>query len=168
LVVYRDWRHVADLIRDDDTRAVSQAAVVSDAVVARAMSAASGLVETACFRGGRYTTEDLQAIVAGNVCKEFLIQLVCDLAFWTLLKRRKPDMRPENVAGVTDALETLQRLKLGEAIFPFLESADAGDMDFTMLDPFASKSVFQAVPLDQFAYRMFGQRMRTLRSGGYI
>lgn len=166
LIVYRDWRHVADLVRDDDTRLPSSTSVANDATVAKALSAASGLIETACFRGGRYTPSDLTQILSGTVCKEFLVSMTCDLAFWILLKRRKPDANPRNVAGVTEALDTLEKLKLGEAVFPFVEVGDAGVMDYTMLEPGATKSTASAIPLDTFAYRMFGLRTRQIRNWG--
>lgn len=171
LVSYRDWRHLADLLNDDDTRVASSAAVQSHAILATALKAASGMIEMAAYRGGRYTRADLQALLLGvtdpdgagvTVASEALKKLTCDLAFWILTSRRKPDVRPMMITGVPEALAALEALRLGEAIFPFLEVTDAAQTDIAPLDG-SDKSSYVFEPLSTTARRMFGVRSRDLR-----
>lgn len=164
MVTFRDWRHIADFLNDDDTRVASSASVQGNATLLTMLRVASGEVETALYRGGRYTKDDLAAIasdVTGTLVKDFLKELVCNLAFWKIVKRRKPDANPRAVSGVPEALETLAAMKLGEAILPFQEVTDASVMDYTPTDPNRSKSQVNSTPLSTQANRLFGSRTRT-------
>jgi hypothetical protein len=99
-----DARKVGDLLLDNGTR---DADPESSTIVARALLWASGMVETACLKGARYTPTDL--------------------AFWFLCKRRhKVAVKAKEIAGVEEAFEMLQWLAEGERIFSFQETADAG------------------------------------------
>jgi hypothetical protein len=175
LVNYRDWRHVADLLNDDDTRVGSSAAVQSHALVLLALKTASAQIEVACYRGGRYTRDDLAALVdtvtavdpttgtlttAYTVSRELLRKLTCDLAFWFLVTRRKPDASPRVISGVAEAMNMLEMLKLGEEVFPFQEVVDASVMDIAPLDPTKSKTTVNTTPLTTLASRLFGNRPR--------
>jgi hypothetical protein len=177
LVGYRDWRHVGDLLNDDDTRPANSGAVQAHANVALALKTASAQIEFSAFRGGRYTKDDLYAMldqvtavdpVTGNsttsytIARDMLRKLTCDLAFWFLITRRKPDASPRSIAGVVEALNTLELLKLGEQVFPFQQNVDASKMDIAPLDPTRSKDQVNTTPLSTQAGRLFGQRSRVL------
>lgn len=172
LVTYRDWRVVADLLNDDDTRVANSAAVQGHATVALALKTASGQIESAVYRGGRYTRADLQRLLASftddegtgaRVAADMLKHLTCELAFWFLLKRRKPDIRPEMVAGIPEALEMLERFRLAEAVFPFYETVDSQGTDIAPFDSEVTKSTYVYEPLSRQSIRMFGTRARDLR-----
>lgn len=165
LVLFRDWRHLADLVNDDDTRAANSAAVQAHAVTVQALRSASGQIEAAIYRGGRYTREDIDVIldsVDSPLAKDYLAELACNLAYWIMLKRRKPDLSPRAVSGVPEALKALIDLELGEAVLPFQEVVDASVMDYTPLDPNRGRASVNAEPLSSQAGRMFGTRSRQM------
>jgi hypothetical protein len=117
-----DARKVGDLLLDNGTR---DADPESSTIVARALLWASGMVETACLKGARYTPTDLAALTGAG--QSVLETLVADLAFWFLCKRRhKVAVKAKEIAGVEEAFEMLQWLAEGERIFSFQETADAG------------------------------------------
>jgi phage gp36-like protein len=164
LIVYRDWRHVGDLLNDDDTRPGSSDEVSGHDTVAVALKTATAEIENAVYRGNRYTRADLEHLVGdASVASNMLKQLTCDLAFWILVKRRKPDALPAAVAGVQSALNTVEALRLGEAIFPFFETADSAAMDIAPFDSEQTKSTYVYEPISRTSVRMFGTRSRDLR-----
>lgn len=168
-----DWRHLADLLEDDDSRVASKAAVEAHALVERALRVASGQLETAVYRGGRYSRADIKAMSTAfadddgplglGVCNDMIVQLVCTLALWVLVQRRRTDVNPRSVAGVPEAMLMLEALRLGEAIFPFQPVFDAGVQDYIPLDPSVTRSTYQSTPISSVASRMFGTRARSFR-----
>jgi phage gp36-like protein len=93
--------------------------------IAQALLTASGQVESWCLRGERYAPTDLAALTGAS--QAMLIELVADLAFYRLGKRRWKDPVKE-CPGYKEAMETLKALGEGTAIFSFQESAEAGNM----------------------------------------
>lgn len=153
LVIKRDWRTVGDLITDDDTRPANAAAVAASSVVADAMLTASGEIESSCYYGGRYSTADLTALTGAG--QALLKQICCDLAFWILKKRRSPSVNPDQVSGAMEAFEKLDKLRLGEKIFPFTETADASlGESHQAIDPNSTTNP----PISSIARRYFGGR----------
>jgi hypothetical protein len=128
LVQRKDWRGIADSINDTDQPRVSYNAVVNSPIVAAALLDASGELESACITGNRYLPTDLQAMLTnGGAGAGLLVSLVASLAWWRLYSRRMPvTARPEDVASARTALEMIEKLRLGERVFPFVESAEAG------------------------------------------
>lgn len=116
-----DTRILADLVNDDDTRlgsntsvSLMQAALATNQVILNMLADATGLVNSACLVGERYSVANLQALT--DVDQQYLIRVVCDLAFGMLAIRRgvfQPDRYPQYL----EANETLVRLRQGEAIF---------------------------------------------------
>lgn len=158
LVTSRDYRQVGDFLKDDNTRPATSGDVAGDAIVGVALKWASGQVEAAATVGQRYAHGELTALAgSGTVGGELLKGLVCDLAFWYLAKRRKPSLRQDDVAGVPEAYELLDRLRAGERVFPFSETQDAGLADVVALDR-ADNPVTEAEPLSTRAVRFFGHR----------
>lgn len=173
LIEYRDWRLIGDLIRDDDKRAANPAEVLASDRVQRALNTATGMIESEIFHGGRYQRADMKRLLAEipdpddndalgyTMARDHLRQLTCDLAFWVLIKRRKPDAVGEKIAGVKEAIETLLRLRNGEAIFVFEEATAAGVMDYAMLDPDNSKANYESrsnFKISLGSKRLFGTR----------
>lgn len=166
----RSWVAIADLLEDPatstatPTRTATRAAVEGHPLVTRALKWASGEIESAVTAGNRYVPDDLVGLAASStVGKEIIIGLVCDLAFWWLTKRRKTGAKIEEIAGVFDAFEKLDRLKRGDAIFPFTDTQKAGLPELSPLDA-AGNVIADAMPITVSAYRMFGQRGNR---GGY-
>lgn len=169
----RDWRWLADRLSDDNTRPANAAAVQAHSLVARALRWASAEIESAVTCGNRYRPEDLieltetQTVPTAQggdgstqgyvVAKEMVIGLCCDLAAWWLEKRRKPGAKPETVAGVAEAFATLDRLRIGERVFPIADSQSAGLPDVVAVEE--STDLEQAgIPMTERAIRFFGGR----------
>ena len=127
---YHDAEAVADLLRDKDAprpvlAALKTTATALGSKLNRFLLAATGEIESAALEGKRYTPTDLAALTGS--AKEFLVRLTADVAFWRLSRRRQPlSADSKRVPGADDVEETLQKLKDGQRIFGFVESADAG------------------------------------------
>lgn len=178
LVAHRDYRQWADLVNDDNTRLADAAAVTTnasttDGVLYRAIRWASGMIEAAVTTGNRYRPEDLlelfdlqtiPAVQGGNgsttgytVGRDLLVGLCVDLAYWWATKRRFPGKKPEDVSGAEEALELLERLRIGERIFPIAATQDAGLAEVTPID-FETNVRDSADPITVRAGRFFGSR----------
>jgi hypothetical protein len=161
-LVYHDWKLVASLVRDDESDLPTKADLLDDGtdageMVVAFLMAASGELESACQVAARYSPADLAALTGAGAAR--LSKLVADLAFWRLSQRRQPNAAdPKNVPGAVQALEDLDRLRDGERIFPFVESADAGLPSVS--DPDLSQ---QANPLIQEASPYFGTHRTVFR-----
>jgi hypothetical protein len=151
---FHDWRHAADLLADDDTRLADEATVQANTKLEKFLMVASGVVESACLVSGRYKPADLTALTGAT--QAILQQLVADLAFWLMTRRRWPDTKPQDVPGAGDALELLERLRLGERIFGLQEVADAGLATTTDMAP--ANSVYEVDRVSVQANRFFGVR----------
>lgn len=123
LLTYHDARSVGQLCNDTDQQ-LDAAAIALDPVVNGCLDAASGQVEAACTAGGRYRPDDLAALT--GVSKRHLVRLVCDLAYYALTARRFPETRPDQLGFAEVAYLALERLRLGEHVFGFVETAEAG------------------------------------------
>ncbi len=119
---YIDVRLLGDLVRDDGAR-LNVAGLSIDAIVATHLTAASGELESACVKGGRYAPADLKNL-AGNG-HALLARLVAQLAFGSILARR--GYPAETPAPVKDARDLLALLGAGEAVLPFVETEAAGN-----------------------------------------
>lgn len=153
-----DWRTAARLLSDTTTPLASKAAVEADATLATLLMEASGEVEMACARAGRYTAPDLAAL-AGTNAGEKLARLVADLALWALYDRR-PDKKGEMPVRCQAAQDLLARVEHGDRIFPFQETADAGVMDDLDID---ATDVINGDGVVIQASRFFGIRANQVR-----
>lgn len=170
----RDYRQWADLFNDDNTRLTSAVAVQNHALTLRALRWASAQIESAVTVGMRYKPEDLIELTESQiipiaqggdgiqsafvVAKEMLINLTVDLAFWWLKKRRYASIKPDQISGAQEALDTLEYLRRGERVFPILDSQDAGvGADVVPLD-IETDVQTAAEPISVRAGRFFGMR----------
>lgn len=130
LWLYTDVRPVLELLADDDTIPTQSDAedATTDAGgrLAAALARASGDVERYALMGERYAPADLAAVVAAGGNGQAIVEgLVADLTRWALMKRRHPRLKPEDVSGAKEALETLEHLRDGETVFPTVEAVAA-------------------------------------------
>lgn len=121
VAVRHDVRILGDLLGDLGAR-LDAAAVAASANLAAILLDASGIVESACLRGGRYTPVDLQALTGAGL--RFLYRLMDGLVFSMCWERRYPEK--ELPAWCEFSLKALEMLEAGERIFSFQETADAG------------------------------------------
>lgn len=147
-----DANKIGDYATDGGVR-LNPGDILTNTVVAAALLRASGQVEMACTRGGRYSPTDLADLTGAS--EAALVGIVCDLAFYHLAKRRIP--KPENVPGYKEAMEVLQALSQGELIFGLQEAMDAGNM--SRIDTSTDSSGALTRPTDVLR-RRFGRRMQ--------
>ena len=146
-----DSRWTGDRVGDTGVR-VSASNLLTDPNLAAILSAASGKLEAALFRSGRYTLQDLQSISGQSL--SYLQQLVSYVAAWMLWVRR-PMGAPLPQAW-TEALTELESLAKGEWIFGLDTKATAG-LRITITAP---NHLGQSLPtpLSTRAHRLLGQR----------
>jgi hypothetical protein len=124
LASFYDYRPLARLVADSDTAAqLTYAEFLAHPNTLALLTSASGELEAALLKAGRYTPADLQAL-AGTNAGELLANQVAGLAVWNAYERRNALM--EAPALAKESRELLGRLAAGEAIFGFQETADAG------------------------------------------
>lgn len=122
-----DQRTVAQ-IASDGGEPVPIGSLSTNANVLAALKDASGLVESAAFRGEKYATADLAALAATDtVGRGLLYRIVADLAVAFLWERRpnKSD-GAQPPASLQRSLQWLDDLAQGVRIFPMLEAMEAG------------------------------------------
>lgn len=130
MVGFHDSRDLGELVRDDSGQD-SPVDLASDPVLALALAAASGDLESAALIGQRYEPADLQSLVGNG--RAFLARLVAALAYGHLRDRRNLTGAPP--AFVADAEAKLQALAKGEAILPFVQVEAAGNAYDALRDP---------------------------------
>jgi len=120
---------VAKLASDVPGVPVDQGSLASDPNVLAALQDASGLVESACSVGGRYSQADIAAILAAPTTAAcgMLYRIVADIA-WAGLFERRPNKDIPTPPSMERSLTWLDMLADGKRIFPFLQSEDAGVM----------------------------------------
>lgn len=156
---YHDAEAVADLLRDKDApRPVIASLKVSTTTLGaklyRFLLAAAGELESAVMVGKSYSPTDLAALTGS--AKEHLIRLNANLCFWRLCQRRQPmSADPKKVPGAEQIEDTLQKLKDGERIFGFLESADAG-LDLAVQSRLEKPPTYEPNPVTHRAKAFFG------------
>jgi hypothetical protein len=158
-----DWRTVGDLLNDYDQRPTYQS-VVSSTILVQLLQEASGMLETACFVGNRYSTADIQAVInQGGNGASYVQGIVAGMTMWLLFDRR-PELyqRYELPKKAEWASEVLDRLRLGERILPLQENANAGLPNSQVLTP---ALVFQQNLSTTEAFRFFGVRGNQMSPG---
>lgn len=146
LVARYDEALIQDLCSDSGTPEV---ALASNAICTAALLSSSGRVEGACTVAGMYTPTQLAALTGNGL--GLLKELVCDLAF-VRLARRRPGKFADEILGaiVKETEDFLDRLRKGERLF-YIEDAgqvEAGQasvdgptaIDFTRLNLITSRT----------------------------
>jgi phage gp36-like protein len=125
MLLHFDRRLIGMLISDTGVPVTDDFALLNNNVLKTALMQASAEVESACYRGGRYSKDDLDAIYASDTAaKRFLTWLVASIALYRLWQRRGD---PKVIVGdFTSALQYLEALETGKRIFPLAETAVAG------------------------------------------
>lgn len=113
--------------QDRTTPVPSQATLLTDPLVAFCLAAASGKVESAAVKGGKYAPSDLAALTGNS--QALLQELVSVFAFEFLRRKRRSAFPP--LPEYEDAVKTLEAIGNGDAVFSFaqIEAAGAPDID---------------------------------------
>lgn len=170
LTYYCDPRWVADRLKFDGTRAgaipnsnggaVNVATVAALPIVQKNLNRASGQLEAACLRGGRYQAADLLAL-NGTVGQDFRDGIIAGLA-----KGHFMEILPAAMPLLTETLQSLdwlEQLASGERIFAFAEAQDAGLPSDETDTP---ETVYRRRGVVTSARRYFGRRNNQEWPGG--
>ena len=150
-----DARTVGDLVNDVGQR-VPASQLLTDPVLGQLLQEASGEVEAACLMGDRYTVADLQALNGNSAL--FLASIVAGLTYFKLIERR-PDLDFEIPPMAQRADKFLRALSMGERIFAFQETADAGIVE----DDYNSPALYDQTRGTSFeCRRFFGRRVKRI------
>ena len=146
-----DARIIAQWLSDNE-RQLSHADVLASTRLTELLQDASGWVESACLVGQRYTPDDLAALTGNS--KRFLTRLVADLTIG-MVRSRRAHNEDAPMPQFEQALETLNRLRLGERIFGLQGNMTAGNPT----SEFLKESDIETTNLATFqASRYFGMR----------
>lgn len=165
LFQFHDWQQVADLMRDGDAPRPTKLCLLDStsnegSQLYAILLAASGELEGACRVANRYSPADLAALTGSGLRR--MEKVVADLAFWGCSQFRQPGSAdPKDVPGALQAIEELDRLRDGERIFGFVESAAAGLPSTSEPDPSQRPNDVTAL-----AGRLFGGHGTTIRYRG--
>jgi len=155
-----DVRSIGDRLGDTGVR-VDATSALTDPNLAVLLRQASGMVEEACFRGRRYTPDDLTTLLLSgtppgtSAGADRLRGLVADLTLWLVYNRRPDPTRPIP-SQCQLAHNTLELLATGYRIFSLSEFADAGK-EIKVINPTIGEvSPRSSLPLTERANRLFG------------
>src|SRR5882724_7101975 len=138
-----DVRVVADYCSDLGSRigsstdvAAMKSALASDLNLAALLLDATGELEQACQLGGRYSSADLLAMSAatGTAGQARLWRILSRICV-ALMFERRPDRELKIPEIYQNAMDTLQMLRDGERIFPFIETELAGQVETDVETP---------------------------------
>lgn len=148
-----DFRPIGHLLSDDGKR-LTEDEVKASPILFKLCQEASGQFESALYRGGRYTFQDLGNLTDNGL--EMVIGLVAGYAMWLVWERR-PDRHAnmELPMRARLAAEQLDALATGQRILPFQEAADAGRIHHDRETP---QPVFARGLSAVLAFRYFGKR----------
>ena len=127
IIARYDFRTLGDLVGDDGSRK-NVAELQVNTNLQAALDDASGLLESACFVGSRYTHDDLNGLTGNSLA--LIKRLTCDFAFAFLRQRRGYDL--EQFPLVNESFHYLDRLRLGERVFDVGEVEEAGNASSTV------------------------------------
>lgn len=157
-LTFVDFRPVAQLLKDDnvpsDYVSLTTSGTPDNAKLLTILGAACGRMEASLLRGKRYQVADLTALPAGSNAANYRDEITAKVAQQLMFRRRPADLKNyEIISREVDA--TLQALAGGEAIFPFLESQDAGLVQSV---PETAQDVEARQLTSVIAARLFGRR----------
>lgn len=131
LLARYDRRDIVALVSDSEHAALALD-LSTDPAITTALADASGDIEAALLRGGRYTTDDLDALTGNSA--SLLQRMTCDITMQYLMQRR-PDRNPDRLEKQQDLSRAhLRRLAKGEDIFDIDAVVDAGQQDMAGAD----------------------------------
>jgi len=127
-----DERDIADLASDSGT---PESDLANSAIVQAALDDASGDVDAALLKGGRYTATQLSGLTGNSLAK--LKRITCEIAMHYLMERR-PDFSPERAEQLEIRRKRhLERLRKGEDVFgldPAIEAGAPSHQELTTAD----------------------------------
>lgn len=171
-----DLRTVSDLLADAPQERKTRAQLLTDTTLASLLSEASGIVESFCTKGDRYTLTDLKMIAGdmneagaatisppGNTANMLygIVGGICMFLLWERRPERLAEMKmPMRCEMAWSHCEALGK---GQQIFGVLEVAQAENSPATLITP--GQVEFRNLSSNQ-ARRLFGSRADLHVPGG--
>lgn len=120
-----DSRWLRGFVLDDGTLA-TEAEFLASGRVAAALEDAAGIIVAHTLQGGRYTTDQLEALTGPSL--GLLVRMNVDLAAALLAETRQVPLKDveETIPGYGRAMALLSQLQLGNVVFNVEEAIDAG------------------------------------------
>lgn len=151
-----DARTVGDFCSDTGTRATTAELLNPSTAAGGNLQAllddAAGMLESACLAGHRYEAADLASL--DGVSHKLLYRILTDLTRGLMIERR-PDKTVPIPPSFERAMQMLDKLRTGEAIFSFSETQSAGEM--TDIQEAEKRVVDRNLSVTQLS-RYFGRR----------
>jgi len=124
------------------------------AILAALLMDASGMLESACLRSGRYSPADLAALTGNSA--GYMKRILSSMVMYGLMTRRPGPTPPDTIVqDYTDAVKALSDLSEGTKIFAFAEAEAAGlpaTRRYTIRDQISNDMI------SALYYPMFGTR----------
>lgn len=108
--------------------ALTNPGTMPGAILMSKLKSASGMLESAVLRSGRYASGDLQSMLSqGGNDAEYCKEILASIAMYALIARRPGPSPPDTVINsYTEAIKALNDLSEGVRIFAFAETEAAG------------------------------------------
>lgn len=148
MVARYDVRTLGDLLSDNEQVRLTPSQVAASTILATLLSEASGEVEGVAFGRRVYEPADFAALTDNALAK--LAGIVCAITLQKLMARR-PSRVKELPTQAALALEEFEKLRNGDRIFAFAETADAGKDMVTI-----TNDSMVPCPISKRALRFFG------------
>jgi hypothetical protein len=128
-----DFRSVGQYLADDGVK-MTQDEVLASPILADLLREASGHLESALLRSGRYTPADLGALTNNGL--EMVAGLVAGYTMFLVWARRPSRFLNDQLPLQAQlAMDKLQELATGHRVLPFQEAADAGRIHHDVEQP---------------------------------
>lgn len=157
-----DVRLVADLLSDVGARVGGTQpdpnVVAQNTTLLTLIADATGDIEAACTVSSRYDPLDIQALLQASppTAGSNYVRSLCARLVVAKLFDRRPDTKRPKPRQAEDAEKTLQMLREGERVFPFLETQRAGVVDHGTE---SARTVYaRRMVTNTHAARFFGRR----------
>jgi hypothetical protein len=148
-----DARTIGQYLSDDGIK-LTVDEVLASPILSELLQEASGELETALLRGGRYTPADLGNLTGNGL--EMLAGMVAGYAMFLIWDRRPGRFSDHQLPlRAQIAVDKFQDLATGHRILPFQEAADAGRIHHEVE---AARKVFDRRLCAVIAIRSFGLR----------
>lgn len=153
MVTRYDTRTIGQYLSDDGVKLTADQ-VQASPILRSLLQEASGELEAALLRGGRYTAQDLGNLTNNGL--EMLAGLVAGYAMFLIWDRRPGRFVDHQLPlRAQIAVDKLDKLATGERILPFQEAADAGRIHHEVE---AAQRVYDRRLAPVIAQRFFGIR----------
>lgn len=119
-----DDRVVRDLLSDTGEPATD---IDTNPNLLAILNSASGHVLSAAISGNNYTEAEITALIAANgMGAAIVVDMVCQIAFCKMMRRRPGKFPPETIAGMEESVnEWLTQLRQGKRLLPIDNHVEA-------------------------------------------